>query len=459
MADREHLLTLKDGADVWNEWRKNHPDAKPDLSNVLLTGAQLSRANLSDANFTNTNLAGASLDDAILINADLSRAVLNGASLTGTNLCSASLTGAELTGVDLSGADLSGAKLEESDLSGAKLENADLNGAYLTDANFSNANFAGANLVNALVSAAKLNGANLNGAMLNGADFSGADLTGAHLSHADLTGALLTHANLSDANLRDAKSFRLDDTFVRSTSFDAKSKDPWSVLRRKYTGPMFLFHVIFLMVFLGVYMARAMIWVGVNLAQESLEIAQGSLEIAQQEIILQTNVAATMNAQALSDLQEDVRKLWEERDLDQDALQAVTEVIAASITPSGVQPAADETNRLVKTINYITPCLQPECQPKQPVWRVLLRLEDGPIASGLAVALIVYNLLRWWLTSSVGLLRDAEERSGYSPRYADYKWPYMAHTFVMWPLFMVAIAALLYNGYLVLFQTTVILPA
>lgn len=41
MANQEHLDILKQGVDIWNQWRKEHPDAEPDLS-----GANLSEANL-----------------------------------------------------------------------------------------------------------------------------------------------------------------------------------------------------------------------------------------------------------------------------------------------------------------------------------------------------------------------------------------------------------------------------
>ena len=44
MAIEEHLAKLREGVNVWNEWRKNHPDIRPELR-----GADLSLANLSGA--------------------------------------------------------------------------------------------------------------------------------------------------------------------------------------------------------------------------------------------------------------------------------------------------------------------------------------------------------------------------------------------------------------------------
>ncbi len=39
MANQEHLNIFRQGVDGWNEWRKQHPEIRPDLT----------RANLGDA--------------------------------------------------------------------------------------------------------------------------------------------------------------------------------------------------------------------------------------------------------------------------------------------------------------------------------------------------------------------------------------------------------------------------
>jgi hypothetical protein len=41
MANEVHLAELKRGVESWNQWRKESPEVKPDLSD-----ANLSRANL-----------------------------------------------------------------------------------------------------------------------------------------------------------------------------------------------------------------------------------------------------------------------------------------------------------------------------------------------------------------------------------------------------------------------------
>jgi hypothetical protein len=43
MANQEHLAILKKGVDVWNAWRKEHPEVLPDLSGAKLTSDQLQK--------------------------------------------------------------------------------------------------------------------------------------------------------------------------------------------------------------------------------------------------------------------------------------------------------------------------------------------------------------------------------------------------------------------------------
>ena len=47
MANPEHVEILKRGVEVWNKWREENPDVKPDLSYADLRGANLDNADLS----------------------------------------------------------------------------------------------------------------------------------------------------------------------------------------------------------------------------------------------------------------------------------------------------------------------------------------------------------------------------------------------------------------------------
>lgn len=112
-----------------------------------------------------------------------------------------------------------------------------------------------------------MKGACFLGAELEGADLSEADLQGANFAHANLHGASLTYANLHDADLRGAYRFRLDGNFTRNVRLPYRSTDPWSVLRRTYTGPRMLFNMLFLVAFAIPYIGKVVFWLSINRAQ------------------------------------------------------------------------------------------------------------------------------------------------------------------------------------------------
>lgn len=198
-----------------------------DFSGANLTQVNLSGANLSGADFSEANLSVANLSGANLSNTNLSRANLNVARLSGANLAKANLTQAnlnvanliqtnlkeaDLTQATLIRAELIRTQLSEANLLEANLSEADLREASLRQAKLSRATLSEANLRGALLTAANLEGANLNKADLRRADLSGsnlkatdirqANLSCANLSGADLSGANLRWSDLSGANLR-----------------------------------------------------------------------------------------------------------------------------------------------------------------------------------------------------------------------------------------------------------------
>ena len=146
MANPEHLEVLKQGVEPWNQWRQEHPDVLPDLSDALLQQAKLSGANLSRADLRRADLR----------EADLSQANLNAARLKRAILYRADLSGAELTEASVSKANLIGANLHQANLSEADLSGALLSWATLKAANLDGTNLGGANLRNANLMEARL---------------------------------------------------------------------------------------------------------------------------------------------------------------------------------------------------------------------------------------------------------------------------------------------------------------
>ncbi|MEB3282679.1 MAG: pentapeptide repeat-containing protein [Lyngbya sp.] len=268
MANEEHFVQLKQGVEMWNQWRERNPELKPDLRGVDLSGADLSGANLwmadlwsadlwgadlrstdlSDTNLWRADLRGANLRNADLSGAYLWRADLRGADLTNVNLMGANLQEADLWGANLSSANLSEANLWKADFRGVYLKGTivdlqtswdskwklvwqilnqgvsglDLGEADLREANLWKADLSRANLINADLWGADLREANLTGADLWAVNFSEADLSSANLEAADLwraklRGADLSHANFSHANLTEAN---LRGTQILGTNFE-----------------------------------------------------------------------------------------------------------------------------------------------------------------------------------------------------------------------------------------------
>jgi uncharacterized protein YjbI with pentapeptide repeats len=134
MANEEHVGILEYRVDVWNEWREENPDTRPDLDGAELYGADLDGANLRGADLNGAHLSGAGLFEA-----DLTGANLASADLFEADLSQAYLNGANLREADLLRADLTNANLSQADLSRANLIWANLNGADLSGANLSEA--------------------------------------------------------------------------------------------------------------------------------------------------------------------------------------------------------------------------------------------------------------------------------------------------------------------------------
>lgn len=109
MANSDHLKILDQGVNIWNQWRKKHPDREPDLSGANFHRAYLVRVNLcgaklANANFNGANLTRSRLDRANLSEANFYRANLRGASLHMANLDKTKLYETILTNTDLTAA-------------------------------------------------------------------------------------------------------------------------------------------------------------------------------------------------------------------------------------------------------------------------------------------------------------------------------------------------------------------
>lgn len=199
MADDSQVSILKQGVDVWNQWRNANPDVEPDLSGVNLFRADLKDVNLTNAALKGANLEAANLAKANLQNANLQHALLMRSALHGADLRHATCKCTNLEGAILKGALLHDANFERAKLARARLHFAQINGTRFVNANLTDAEYLSAEGDGTNFRGAKLINANLHKAILKNADFGEANLSGSNLRKTDLT-----HANLADANLRNA---------------------------------------------------------------------------------------------------------------------------------------------------------------------------------------------------------------------------------------------------------------
>ncbi len=165
-ANLEHIERLKQGPEIWNKWRKENPNVRPNLSCADLSGANFNSVSIIGPNLEGADLYGANLIFANLASARLKNSYLLNAKLVGADLRSANLTGANLSLVDFRWANLSGASL-----TGANLHHAGLNDTNLIGSDLMSANLEGASLKNANLKGANLEYAQLTGTTLDGAIF------------------------------------------------------------------------------------------------------------------------------------------------------------------------------------------------------------------------------------------------------------------------------------------------
>ena len=104
MANPEHLEILDRGVRAWNQWRSGNRNTRPDLSDVELSGRDLSDINPSRAALMHARLRSTSLRSAHLDHTDLSHADLFETDLTDADLSQSVLQHARLNGATITGA-------------------------------------------------------------------------------------------------------------------------------------------------------------------------------------------------------------------------------------------------------------------------------------------------------------------------------------------------------------------
>lgn len=245
------------------------------------------------------------------------------------------------------------AHLEHAHLGRFHLNYARLDVAHLEHAHLSFVNMEHASLWRAHLEHAKLVQANLKRANLKHAHFEHSILREACLEHAHLQ-----EANLDHANVRWATGILFSDNPVTRLDIEGAAPDPWSVLRRIYTGPMYFVHLLLVVGFLLPYAAKVL--------------------------------ALTTTARAV------------------DALR--TTMKSGETLPKWGQDASTWIAQFDAT-HIETPALWVLLGGTKGMWWIFVPT---------AIAILLYNIVRACLTVKIGILRDQADRVQRTPTLEEY---------------------------------------
>lgn len=172
-----------------------------------------------------------------------------------------------------------GVIFENCDFSLTEFDHGDFVGAIFRGCTLQQTSFISANLFNArfedLVDPKKscdLTRVILEHALASNAHFLHADLSSARASHAifeyvNFTGSKLTDATFDYTNLWGSTGICLDHTKTLFAHFSAAASDPWSILRRTYTGPRFALNFLLFTLFVAILSAKAFALYGLALVE------------------------------------------------------------------------------------------------------------------------------------------------------------------------------------------------
>jgi uncharacterized protein YjbI with pentapeptide repeats len=317
---------------------------------------------LADAVLEHYLLADIDLSNAILLRCRFVRCDLTNAIFTDARLREATFLGCHCRGADFVEAKAPTIRFSGTDLTEANFLLANLSGATLDGAELANSNLSHTNLSQGSLAHANLKNTKCEETQFNGADLEAADFTNADVFRADLT----------DANLWATTGLEMDNCRIVNARIWPYSNDKWSVLRRRYTGPRLAINLLFVVLFfLPLVLKGSALW-GIS-ELERLGLPHGVETAA---------LPQAGNLRLMIDCQH------------------AGEAKIALQSPSGQTQSQKQVS--CRTLS---------------VWKMLLGV-GGPywyFMPVLTIILMCYQCTLFWMTYQISLLRDAEERSGYSP--------------------------------------------
>ncbi|MFT6754535.1 MAG: hypothetical protein ACJA2O_004743 [Candidatus Azotimanducaceae bacterium] len=152
LSSSSHVEILKQGAVVWNKWRDDNPQIKPNLSDFdfsqgfeecFMGIAELDGYNFGDMSFNRVNMRNATFTNCFFAHckfgfSDLCYAYFCNCCFDGANLAVSKIGSAQFINCEFNGTDLSYCSAEETNFTGSKLISAKLSHMSLVKVDFTN---------------------------------------------------------------------------------------------------------------------------------------------------------------------------------------------------------------------------------------------------------------------------------------------------------------------------------
>lgn len=245
MANQEHLKIFRQGVSIWNQWRSENPDLKPDLShtdlsdidlsNTSILNTDMSHADLSESNFTDANFFAVNLLGSIFKNTNFIRIIFPKKNQVVGDRYFVNIFSSDNNKFNLSNTNLSFSILRKANFFRVKFYDVIMHNVNFTNANFANVNMeneefifddnldlSGANFIESDLRNLDLKKYLLQGCNLSKSNLSGMDLSNINFKFTNLSNVKLIRSNLSNANLTKAilKDADLDQANLYYTKFN-----------------------------------------------------------------------------------------------------------------------------------------------------------------------------------------------------------------------------------------------
>lgn len=406
---------LNQGTESWNNWVKQEKEQNPNfyvelsalkIEEASLSGMDLSGANLTGTEFVDSYMHGINLEETRLHGSVFHNCELGQGEFKDAEADKASFTKSVLYKCNFENAWIQNSNFRESKGRQVKFQNAKLAYADMSDISLMEADFSGAHLYSASFENTNLNSASFGTCRAEKVHFKNADLTNvqfhfANLTEADFQGANLQKTNFSEAVLNHANFTEANLSYTKNLLFSDNAING-AVITSTTNSPWLTLKKNYTNTMMIFHVLGVIAFFLPYLVNATI---WRSLNLAQE-----LNLVEVMNGQVVS-----------------------------------------------------TKCFAESCTPWH-IWELLLGVRRSWFYATLSIVLIAYNACRIFLTQRLGVLRDFEQATGYTPPYQGsmsllrykfrqgegifhgYRYLYVIHNILQFILVIAIISALFHFG-------------